>query len=62
MGRTKQTRKQIKGQMKTIAKHLRKIQEEVPRPTPDVGYIRKLEKEIDVAREKIRRLEKRLGR
>jgi len=60
MGKNKQTRKRIAGQMTTIAKHQRKIQEELGKPTPDVGYIRKWETEIDVAREKIKTLEKRL--
>jgi len=61
MGRNKQIRKQIAGQMRTIIKHQEKIQAELRKPVPDLGYIRKWESEIDIARAKVRKLEERLG-
>lgn len=57
MGRNKQLRKRIAGQLKTIAEHQRKIEEELRKPAPDSDYIRKWEREIDIARKTVRKLE-----
>jgi hypothetical protein len=57
MGRNKQLRKRIAGQLRVIAAHRQKIEAELRKPTPDSGYIRKWEREIDIAREAVRKLE-----
>ncbi len=62
MGKNKQTRKQIAGQLRTIALHENKIAQELQKPSPDLGLLRKWEREIDSARKKMRKLESRLGK
>jgi hypothetical protein len=62
MGRNKQLRKRIAGQLRVIAPHQEKIEQELLKPAPDMGFIRKWEREIDIARRKVRKLEERLGR
>ncbi len=62
MSRNKQLRKRIAGLPRTISVHQTKIQEELQRPTVDIGFIRKWEKEIDIARKTVRKLEERLER
>jgi ubiquinone biosynthesis protein UbiJ len=62
MGRNKHIRTLIAGQLRTITRHQRKIAEEIAKPSPNVGYIRSWEREIDNAREKVRKLEERLGK
>jgi predicted nucleic acid-binding Zn-ribbon protein len=62
MGKNKDVRKRIAGQLRTISRHQKKIQDELGKPAPDSGYIRKWEREIDIARKRVRMLEERLGR
>jgi hypothetical protein len=62
MGRNKDIRKRIAGLLRTISRHQRKIEEELRKPLPDAGYIRKWEKEIDIARTRMRKFEQRLER
>lgn len=56
MGRNKQLRKRIAGQLRVIAAHQEKIKAELRKPTLDRDYIRKWEREIDIAREKVAKL------
>lgn len=60
MGRNKQLRKRIAGQLRVIALHQEKIEAELRKRTPDSGYIRKWEREIDIARKTVRKLEEQL--
>jgi hypothetical protein len=60
MGRDTQLRKRIAGQLRVIATHNKKIEAELRRPTPDSGYIRKWDREIDVARKNVRKLTEQL--
>jgi hypothetical protein len=60
MGRNKQLRKRIAGQLRVIATHQEKIEAELRRPTPDSGYIRKWHREIDIARKNVRKLSEQL--
>jgi len=60
MGRNKQTRKGIVGQLRTIQRHQEKIEAELRKPLPDAGRLRTWQKEIDIARARVRKLEKRL--
>jgi hypothetical protein len=60
MGKSKQLRKRIAGQLRVIAMHQHKIEAELRKPTPDSGYIRKWEREIDIARGAVRKLEEQL--
>ena len=60
MGRNKQLRKRIAGQFRVIGAHQEKIEAELRKPMPDLGYIRKWEREIDIARNNVRRLEEQL--
>jgi hypothetical protein len=60
MGRNRQLRKRIAGQCRVIASHQEKIEAELRKPTPDLGYIRKWEREIDMARNNVRKLEEQL--
>ena len=53
-------RKRIAGQCRVIASHQEKIEAELRKPTPDLGYIRKWEREIDMARNNVRKLEEEL--
>lgn len=57
MGKNKQLRKRIAGQLRVIAAHQEKIEAELRKPTPDLGYIRKWEREIDIARKNVRKLQ-----
>jgi hypothetical protein len=54
MGANKHIRKVIAGQLKTIERHSKKIEEEIKKASPDFGYIRKWEQEIDTARARVR--------
>jgi hypothetical protein len=60
MGRNKQLRKRIAGQLRVIASHQEKIEAELQRPTPDSGYIMKWQREIDIARKNVRKLSEQL--
>ena len=60
MGRNKQLRKRIAGQLRVVAEHQEKIEAELRRPAPDSGYIRKWHREIDVARKNVRKLSEQL--
>lgn len=60
VSRNKQLRKRIAGQLGTIIQHETKIEHELGKPAPDVGLIRKWEKDIDIARKRMRKLEQRL--
>ena len=60
MGRNKDLRKRIRGQHRVIEKHVVKIENELEKDAPDMGLIRKWEREIDIAREAVRKLEQRL--
>ena len=62
MGKKKQLRKRIAGQLKTIAKDQAKIEQEYGKPTPNIVLIRKWEKDIDIARRAVRQLEDRLDK
>jgi hypothetical protein len=62
LGKNKQLRKKIAGLLRTILAHQRKIEQELQKPAPDIGFIRKWEKEIDTARKAMRKLEERLER
>ena len=53
-------RKRIRGQHRVIEKHMIKIENELRKDAPDVGLIGKWEREIDIAREAVRKLEERL--
>ena len=60
MGRNKQLRKRIRGQLRVIAVHEKKIEAELSRPAPDPGYLRKWHREIDTARKIMRKLSEQL--
>jgi hypothetical protein len=60
MGRNKQLRKRIAGQLRVIATHQEKIEAELRRPTPDSDYITKWGREIDIARKNVRKLSEQL--
>jgi len=60
MGKNKQLRARIVGQLRTIGKHQAKIENELRKPTPNMVAIRKWEKDIDIARKRMRELEERL--
>ncbi len=60
MGKNKDLRKRIAGQLRTIGKHQGKIEQELKKPTPDMNLIRKWERDIDIARRAVRKLEERL--
>jgi len=60
MGRNKQLRKRIAGQLRVIARHREKIESELHRPAPDLGYITKWRHEIDIARNNVRKLSEQL--
>jgi len=53
-------RRRIAGQLRVITAHQEKIEAELRKPTPDSGYIRKWEREIDIARKTMRKLEEQL--
>jgi hypothetical protein len=53
-GRNKQLRSRIAGQERVISRHETKIEEELRKPSPDQGYLKKWQQEIDVARENVR--------
>jgi hypothetical protein len=60
MGKNKHIRMVIAGQLRTIARHQRKIEEEIAKSSPNAGRVQKWESEIDIARKKVRKLEERL--
>jgi len=60
MGKNKHTRTLIAGQLRTIMRHQRKIEEEIAKPSPNLDHIRGWEREIDNARRMVRKLEERL--
>lgn len=60
MGKNRQLRKRIAGQLRTIAKHQAKIEQEYGKAAPNIVLIRKWEKDIDIARRAVRQLEDRL--
>ncbi len=60
MGKNKQFRKRIAGQLRVITAHQVKIEAELLKPTPESGCIRKWEREIDIARKTMRKLEEQL--
>lgn len=60
MGENKHIRRLIDGQQRTVNRHLAKIELELKNPTPDRGRIRGWEREIDIARKKVRKLKERL--
>jgi len=62
MGRSKHLRKLISGQLRTIERHQRKIETELQKNSPNPARIRKWEKDIDTARETMRRLEEKVKR
>jgi hypothetical protein len=62
MGRNKQLRKRIAGQLRVIATHQEKIEAELGQPTPDWGYLTKWQREIDIARKNVRKLSEQLER
>ena len=60
MGRNKQLRKRIAGQLRVMAAHQEKIEAELSQATPDSGYIRKWRREIDIAQKNVRKLSEQL--
>ena len=60
MGKNKQLRKRIAGQLRVISTHEKKIESELRKLSPDMGFIRKWRGEIDIARSSVRRLEQQL--
>jgi len=60
MGRNRHLRKLIAGQLRTIGRHQQKIETELQKDPPNLTRIRKWEKDIDIARKTMRRLEERL--
>jgi predicted nucleic acid-binding Zn-ribbon protein len=60
MGKNKQLRKRMAGQLRVISTHEKKIESELRMPVPDMGYIRKWKREIDTARNNMRKLEEKL--
>jgi len=60
MGKNRQLRKRIAGQMRVIVQHEKKIEAELRKPAPDLGYIRKWKREIDTAGNNVRKLEEEL--
>jgi hypothetical protein len=60
MGKGKHNRKVIAGLLKTIGRHQGKIEQELHKAVPDPGLIRKWEKDIDIARRRMRKFEERL--
>lgn len=60
MSKNKQLRKRIAGQLGTIVKHQAKIERELRKPIPDASLVRRWEKDIDISRKRMRKLEERL--
>jgi hypothetical protein len=60
MGKNKQLRKRMAGQLRVISTHEKKIESEARKPLPDMGYIRKWKREIDAARNNMRKLAEQL--
>jgi hypothetical protein len=60
MGRNKQLRKRIAGQLRVIARHRAKIEAELRLPTPDPGYVAKWRREVDIAQKNVRKLTEQL--
>lgn len=60
MGKNKQLRKRMAGQLRVISTHEKKIESEFRKPAPDLGRIRKREREIDTARNNMRKLAEQL--
>ncbi len=53
-------RKRIAGQLRVIAAHQEKIEAELSQAMPDSGYITKWQREIDIARRNVRKLNEQL--
>ena len=62
MGKNKQIRKRIAGQLRVIRDHEEKIAEELLKATLDIRVIRKWERDIDKAQKQMRELEEKLAR
>ncbi len=60
MGKNKQLRKRIRGLLGHLAVHQQKIRRELEKATPNAEAIRGWEREIDIARKSVRKLEERL--
>ena len=62
MSRTKKIRKQIEGLEEQIRLHQEKIEAELMKPVPNARRIRKWEKDIEVFRREIEKLERKLAK
>lgn len=62
MGRNKQLRNRIAGLLRNISRHQAKIELELRKPAPNAEWIRGWEREIDTARNSMRKLEQKLER
>jgi len=60
--KNKDLRKRIVGLLTTVARHEHKIAQEIQKPAPNLGWVKKWEKDIDLARARVRTLEERLRR
>jgi hypothetical protein len=60
MGKNKQLRKRIRGLLGHIAMHEQKVRRELEKAAPNAEAIRGWEREIDIARNPVRKLEERL--
>lgn len=60
MGKNKQLRKRMAGQLRVITNHQKKIESEFRKPAPDMGRISKWEREIDTAWNNMRKLAEQL--
>jgi hypothetical protein len=59
MGKNKHTLKLIAGQLWTLGKHQKKIEEELQKAVPNIESIKGWEREIDSARRRVRKLQER---
>ena len=59
MGKNKHTLKLIAGQLRTLGKHQKKIEEELQKAVPNIESIKGWEREIDSARRRVRKLQAR---
>jgi hypothetical protein len=62
MGKNKQLRRRIAGLLRNISRHQARIESELRKTSPNAEWIRGWEREIDTARNDVRRLEKKLER